>query len=1762
MSSSFYHTFILCIFFILFSLSSSQELTNRTNITITKNETVYTSNHTDNWHFYDADVKEVINSSYIKVKVQCESIDNYARVYISSQIEEPNYKTSDYKSINPGGIIMIPGRYFLNENKIIIAIEVKNPSSKYNLTIYGTNDISLEKNMDIEMIFDSMSETSFIYDPKEQIKDSIMFSAIGPNVMDVEMIIQYGSKSYKSLRLFDNGRGVVIPSADFTYQEGTVFTITIVCDMSTLLQIGVKHIPIDSTVENHIRMLSYNVIIIDNKSDSIKQVCYIIDSIDESPSKNETRHYIVNAKSFTQNAHFYIYDKSSSKEIQSIDVISSNYMTFDYKKDYQLCIKASNGYTNEVSAQFQILDMEYITEYQPYKEPLIRGITHEEMVPKGKVMYYRIPSLAPFSNEIEMNIHFIKGYPKLYKGYCDDYPNCTFKPEDIARLESIGEISTTYDINENIFLKAEVKGDEIYKSPIQTIAIVYCPDDPLENVVDCVFDISLECPGDMTSLLPETRYTRPVEFGGSDMYSFEVTDASVNKLYVVLYSYSGNADLYVASSQYFEEEVGTYYADGNREYIVIEKGSSSSLVGQYYARVEAMKDAYYTIFYYTETSEQKIFEVPSGEMFMETINMNEKKTFYLTNRNIENNVPYLASIHSINCDINVYFNNTKYTQRFTQVVIDETDPMYNDAKYKFDIEFVKFDSNSTNKDERCLFYLAGDESFQDNELLLNEGVFHQMAFNYKINYISYIYPFVYSGPSQIVFSLNKYSSLNLKINYRFYGREGSQGIINNHHRKIEILISEIEEHCSIGQPCPLIIEIEPEHKITDLHTELRFQIEVLSSAGIPSYLTLGEIRYNRLNGKKTNLLSMPNVHYYYSDLAQGTTGEINIDFLRGSGNAVAKIVRKDIIESEPDWNRRVQLPTQESDGIKRLDYYDKRIEINEDDTADCPKGCEIYVEVYTENIYAEDKLVDYSIVLRRNDTVSNLPLQEIVSNTLYETIHKGVYNYFRTHIYENTNRIVFDVDCDLCVVFVNHGTNKPDKSHYDWMFDSNVRYFMIYEDDPKLNGSTLNGTTFTIAVGASVIDGISGSYYNMKVIAPPRSVQIVHEINSAHDELCLITENNGKCYFIIPIHSGHGGNDIYVYALNEGINATRVEIFSKFIDTQDYHKYSPEVLILNFPNDKYYEYSSINEEMSALLAIPVKKRDVDRYLALTIQATKRAELRILTTYYKTPRSTDFLAHCNELFALKAGSQLDLILGGFHVYYTEVVVIQGQLTMAYDKNNLKANLTMLDSEDVNTFGTIIDPKRLFVHHYVEATYKYPITIFFVRYTAVTDQGYFSKLKYGRANNLHYNNVNPFPIEYYATLKDEYTDIVVNVHLNELIKSDEFSTSSNDFDVSGYIVDESWIIARKANSSLAVKPIRLADCTYDQSLQLARFNFDVNYYSSVNTRFKYLYIKIDQKYNNYHTYNKVVATATILPMNVNLISIPHNVYYYGEMVYHRYREIFSFTKSNVKHVLMDIEFSMWNKDEFDFTLNPVDKYEPNIDYYKNSTYIDIVEVVNNGGRTILTVDASVFQEIHFALLRKDNIKYQGYKDYFTIKYRSSDNYLPHFYIDKPDLIIEKDENGNYVNIGVAFPKHSNNQFLLLNTRFTLKLYNDWDYNSEKELETFNPENRPTEVVTKFNKVGNSFVFFNNTRISWMDYYVTVEAVGIDSSTSELLLYNVGVLENKHSNINITLVVIFLIIGVIILGGMTAGICIVYRKKLRDNNPANTPINIKEG
>ena len=437
------------------------------------------------------------------------------------------------------------------------------------------------------------------------------------------------------------------------------------------------------------------------------------------------------------------------------------------------------------------------------------------------------------------------------------------------------------------------------------------------------------------------------------------------------------------------------------------------------------------------------------------------------------------------------------------------------------------------------------------------------------------------------------------------------------------------------------------------------------------------------------------------------------------------------------------------------------------------------------------------------------------------------------------------------------------------------------------------------------------------------------------------------------------------------------------------------------------------------------------------------------------------------------------------------------------------------------------------------------MFYVRYVAVTTKGYFSMLSYGRQNNLHYHEANPFPIEFYAVLKDPHKDILVNLQLDQLTKNDK-EKCSDDFEVSGYIVSDEWIIKRQQDKTLVPDSNVTAFSKYDPSLQMARVKYVKEDYKKVNATTKYFYIKVQPVADNKHNYTEVATITSLLPINVALINVPSNEYYYGEIRSEQRMEILSFKKTSVHHLLMDIEYSNFNKEEFNFTINPYDKFAGNIDYTKNSTYLDVVEIVENSGRVIFTIDASVFHEIHFALIRKkmpsfNDTKTVPHKDHFVVKYRSSKTYLQHFTLEQPAINITKMK--HFVNVTAHFPRHSDNQFLLINTRFTLKFYNKDDFEDKHQLQTFSPRSEPVYTNSNFENVNNMEVQFINVPYDEKDYYVTIEAVGVDATTNELLLYDVGELTSDLLSTTAWIIVVFFAIVIIVGGGV--GVFFLYKK-----------------
>ena len=1726
-----HHSFLFYIFFLsfLFYSATSQEQS-RSNFTFSESPQEFNITSSERFHYFDGYIGDTSKNEYLKIQLLPTKVENYAFIYISAIEETPLYNTSDYKSIEPESFILIPKSYFSSKQKVVLTVEGRN-SSDYTLIVQAVNDVYLEDGLGVDLVLNPSVVYSFKYNVTHNVGDSIMFTALGPNVLEPTVNITYNNKVITPKQIFNNGKGIMLTQSEHGYTEGTEFTLNIKVTATSLMQIGVKQVSNDGNAVT-IRPKDQVVLVMDNKV--VKKMCYSILALDNIKTGDDsTWKYIVNAKSYTQNARFYVYDTKAQKEITGKDIITSGYMVFDYKATDQLCIKANEVSAKEISSTFQILDLELLTEYQPYHEALIRGITYEEYLPAGSVMFYRIPSLSVSSSQIEMNIHFIKGYPVLYKGYCNNYPDCHFKPEDIATLEAKGEITSAHDINENIYLIEQAKGTTIYKEAIQTVAIVYCPNDPVINDVDCIFDISLQNEGDTANLLPDTRVNRPILKSERDKYSFEITNDNTQSIVVGLYSYSGDADLTVSLEPSCMEEYGTYEAIGNRETVTITRSDMGSLLGKYYIEVYAAKNAYYSLYYSPITDmTEKSFTVPPGEMFMETITKRQQsRIFYMSNRNIENKVPYLISISSVNCNIDVTFRSKKYSERNYQFIVHPTDEEYNSGKYKFEVSLVSFDSKSESDSEVCMFYIAGDESINENELLLNEGIYHSMHLNKDVNQLTYIYPFIYSNQKEgVTFSITKQSEMNIKLNYNFQGRERREMIVREMHRKIRLEITEIDEHCTFGEPCPLIITVEPEYTITDKSITLPFKIEVLASAGIPSFLTLGEMRFSKLT-------SVP--HYYYTDLSKNEEAEIIIDFLYGSGSAVAKIVKKDA-PAEPlaDWNKRVRLPDENMKDVIHIDHYDKKFTITKSMLSECDNGCEVYIKVYPEHESGSYEIDEYSILIRQYDTITKIDVNEIVTNTIHTTIYNNprtAYNYYTTTVTKDTDRVIFDVDCDLCAVFINVDSDAvPTAENNMWMFTSSDKMFTIYESDPLIKRNNLKNKVFTIGVAALSLDGDNGAYYNMKVLTPDRNVDIIHTITSAHDQICDIKKHLGKCYLLFPIQAESAITDVFVYAINEGVNSTAVQIFAKFFDAKDLDMMSPEVKIQNFPSFSYNDYTSSETTTPSLLRVPVTEKAVDRYLAVTIHSQRKVTLKVISTLYKTPLVSSFRPHSDELFVLNSGDSIEILLKGNAHYFTEFVCLLGEMEVKNTKDN---ETSLLSYERQPGLGGFIDPGDIDVSYIVTATYTHSLVLFFTRYTSVTSKGKFTRLRYGRENYLEYPSGNPFPIEYYTNVEDETNDIAVNLNFKKYTKIDS-KHGVEGFKLKGAVVSEEFIINRKANQIEIDESIFNANTRYIESMRTGQFVFSKQNFSQINSTTKYLYLYITPDDTNKHNYTQIATSLTLIPSNVGFVTLPINEYYHGVVNKDLKRVIFKLTKQSIEHTYLDVEISCngaWN-----FSMNPADQFIIDIDYNKNNTDIELIYFDEEGGKYIFVFNMMAWNTVHLALLTNE----QRDLDY-VVKYRTSKEQIEHFSLPTPNLELVKKDNDQLIDVSVPAIHHKT-MFLINNAYYTLQIYDGDKFISREDVDILQPRHPPIFESSNFTSKDKIITFSDIPYDKNQFVYINVLAVGRDGSTSEMLLYETI---SNRTDVN-KRGIIWFVLGALMLIGCSVGLYFLF-KKIKDGS-----------
>ena len=110
-----------------------------------------------------------------------------------------------------------------------------------------------------------------------------------------------------------------------------------------------------------------------------------------------------------------------------------------------------------------------------------------------------------------------------------------------------------------------------------------------------------------------------------------------------------------------------------------------------------------------------------------------------------------------------------------------------------------------------------------------------------------------------------------------------------------------------------------------------------------------------------NLLQTNQYQYYYLYIGKNEECDIVLDFNEGLGQGIAKIVKKDEIEDNPTFNRRVFLPKQGMSDNYIFDQYTRELIITKEMASKCDMGCEIYIAVFHTDQRFTDNISNFNI---------------------------------------------------------------------------------------------------------------------------------------------------------------------------------------------------------------------------------------------------------------------------------------------------------------------------------------------------------------------------------------------------------------------------------------------------------------------------------------------------------------------------------------------------------------------------------------------------------------------------------------------------------------------------------------------------------------------------------------------------------------------------------------------------------------------------------
>lgn len=1488
-------------------------------------------------------------NNYLKILTDPTSDVVPANIYISKIYSYVSRKNAAVLSAGDGkNIVYLKKEEVDSQDYFYLTINCPKNCS-FDITFEYMETIRLNKGESYSYLAraDSLRETTIFTILRDNNDDVLTISASGGNENDCDMTVVYNGEALTDYPALYNGDIITIKESELpkVSEEKNYYEVKVRADKNV-------YVTVSSRIISNVNKIFPNDKAVNGFIDIDKQSkeCF---NFEPSLPSGATADFEVSVLAKGTPMQVFFEDEYTRKELPKMgtyDIIDQLSFIFPSLEEAGklICLRPL-GDEKKGAFTMQITDLSNLGKTYATNQPLVNGVPYKHILYVGNIAYYRHTGFDLTRDVTNYNLKVIKGDPIMYIHRCDYFPECYYTED---RLKVIAdELIKPHDVNGFFTYAISKEEEENEISYSQTLLIVKCGDKLTANQ-PCEFEITFTDNNNYMLLRPDSRFSQYIKPKEKDLYKFIISDVSIKKILVNLFTFTGDSYLKVTPPKDIKEK--RFYV-GNKEifeYTIDETKFGSSLKGEYELTVESSTNSYYSVFYIPIREEnEKIVNLPNQAQFLEAIKFKEEKTktfiFEHKYKSLQN--PFVASFLSYNCRISVTRNGTKVPmidEDFFEEELTKSNPYFNEDELKYEVTVEEMDSTVNYEDEMCMVYMTSHENTTElTEIVLSEGTPSMISLTQNVPMVTYLYPHSLNGGdviANLILEDDAIVRVRVLIENRVYQTEQF-----SKNRQIVINKKNIENACNDNNVCNILLIVELEETLSK-EQGTKLEILIRPKESIPSFLKKQMLR------EEATPEMVP--HYFMSEISKGEIGEVSFHFNRGSADIYARIIGKEVVEEGADFNGKYKYPRETSTDLIPYDPFTRKITYSAENTTKCDKGCDIIIAVVGSDSYHHreeftNTLLDYSLFIRPLNNIKGKPIVDIPSNEfiaghLPKTINDNYYDYYSYYVPNDSDNIIIELQSEVVNVYVNFGTEIPDKDNAKWKFISNGSNQLLMIPKSETGVESLKNQLFTIAVAANSLDDGQTGKYVLRMRAPKVNTPEVIEINADQPSLCEIKEDNGYCDFIISFDDFDLLNVLLIHTFSSDIE-TKLTIYTKLIETIEFNTADAEKLSKILPRKGNSKTSTENSFNSAYM-IDFETFANNKYLLISVSSTKKTLVNLITTFKISFQSTVPNPNGMQLMSAMDKEPLNLVFPKNNDYMVYIKSIDGRGTIGFEGE--LNNTSIKAGSETFAFPTNGHANKMLRIENIPNDLGY--FIFYIEYKIrPTDQN-FDEINYGYHGDVKYEGTD-FPIVFYTKATDVSEAIVTSINLKSLRKEkEEPSVSALDetFSIKGYVVDQSEIIKKKTNKDYKPSSKEIQG-SYDSITRNGQIKFTPESFKS-NGEDKYMYIEVQKGENNKVIYNSIQAEVSSMPANNNHIPSPINQYNYGTIEKDQTKpNLYLLRTERESYKKMRIEFSSSSND---ITYALLDDVENPTELYKNSTDITVTVSKNQYGKSIIDID----------------------------------------------------------------------------------------------------------------------------------------------------------------------------------------------------------------